>query len=308
MSKNKGSAKPWEKRDSRGRRLDPGQFPELNAMFYNADPAEFIKIRIESLSLMACTDEQLGPAFGVARSITTTRIDDDLPDVSATFGAMAPPDERVRKRYIRMESVMIAHHASEALLRLFFAHVDHDECPWLGMSASTSFADFKKQVAAALKQGFDRGEIAAVFLGGENPTDACIQLSNNEFEDAIDAFELLLADAGARVINDSFVYNVVKHGVTAIAIDDDEAKVAWRSDDGERTTLHTGPMHVYLHKTAYSNAPKSEPEWFYSADDSNPTRELIKLKSDGTVDATTHRPHIYDIPREWSLEAAMTGP
>ena len=34
-------------------------------MFYNADPAEFIKMRIESLSLMACTDEQLAPAFGV---------------------------------------------------------------------------------------------------------------------------------------------------------------------------------------------------------------------------------------------------
>ena len=49
----------------------PGHYPELNAMFYNADPAEFIKMRIESLSLMACTDEQLAPAFGADRSITT---------------------------------------------------------------------------------------------------------------------------------------------------------------------------------------------------------------------------------------------
>jgi hypothetical protein len=131
MGKYRGGSKPWEKGDSRGRRLDPGQYPELNAMFYNADPAEFIKMRIESLSLMACADEQLAPAFGADRSIITSRVDDDTPEASATFGAMKPPDEAARKRYIRMESVMIAHHASEAILRLFFAHVDHEECPGL---------------------------------------------------------------------------------------------------------------------------------------------------------------------------------
>jgi hypothetical protein len=38
------------------------------------------------------------------------------------------------------------------------------------------------------------------------------------------------------------------------------------------------------------------------------TSELIKLKTDDTVDETTHRGHFYDIPREWSLEAAATGP
>ena len=118
------------------------------------------------------------------------------------------------------------------------------------------FSDFKKQVAAALKQGFDRAQIATVFLGGESPTDACIQLSDNEFEDAIDALELLLTDAGNRVINDSFLYNAVKHGVTAIAIDDDEAEFAFRSDDGEHTTLHKGPVHIYLHKTSFPGAPK----------------------------------------------------
>jgi len=52
MSRYRGGPKPWEKDDPKGRRLDPGQYPELNAMFYNADPAGFIKMRIELLSLM----------------------------------------------------------------------------------------------------------------------------------------------------------------------------------------------------------------------------------------------------------------
>jgi hypothetical protein len=147
MGKYRGGPKPWEKDDPKGRRLDPGQYPELNAMFYNADPAGFIKMRIESLSLMACSDEQLAPAFGADRSISTSRTSDpDLPGVAAGFGPMDPPDIAVRKRYIRMESVMIAHHASEALLRLFFAHVEHAECPWLGCQPPPTSRSSKRRL------------------------------------------------------------------------------------------------------------------------------------------------------------------
>jgi hypothetical protein len=367
VGKYRGGPKPWENDDPKGRRLDPGQFAELNAMFYSADPAEFIKMRIESLSLMACSDEQLAPVFGADRAITTARSRDvDLPEASALFGATDPPDLAARKRYIRMESVMIAHHASEALLRLFLAHVEHEECPWLGISTSTDFAGFKSKVEAAMRQGFVREQIARVFLGGDSPADSSIQLADAEFEDAIEALELLLQDSGRRFIGDSFLYNAVKHGVTAVAIDDDEAHVVFRGDDGQQRTLHKGPMHIYLHKKAFPGAPKSEPEWFYSSDDANPARELsvstlisrsldsiwavarrrymgasgsityipkaqvesalyvttmlamnrlermtselIKLKPDGDPDATTHRMISYDIPRDWSLEAAATGP
>jgi hypothetical protein len=65
-------------------------------------------------------DEQLAPAFGADPTIGT-----------AHFGPQDPPPRDARERHIRMESVMIAHRASEALLRLFFAHVEHEECPWL---------------------------------------------------------------------------------------------------------------------------------------------------------------------------------
>jgi hypothetical protein len=263
MGKYRGGPKPWEKNDPKGRRLDPGQYPELNAVFYTADPAEFIKMRIESLSLMACSDEQLGPLFASDRMIGT-----------AHFGSMPPPTQEARRRYIGMESVMIAHHASEALLRLFFAHVEHPECPWLGMSASTDFREYKAKLDAALDNGFDREQIATVFLGGSSPTDACVRLSDAEFEDAIDWLEMLLIDCANRVLGDSFVYNAVKHGVSAVAVDDDEAQVAWRSQGGEHITLHKGPVHVYVHKKASPDAGKNEAHWFLTMDDSNPGREL----------------------------------
>jgi hypothetical protein len=336
-------------------------------MFYGGDPAEFIKMRIGSLSLMACTDEQLTPAFGADRSISAKRPGDpDALDVSACFSAMEPPGIAARKRYIRMETVMIAHHAAEAFLRLFFAHVESEECPWLAMSTPTDFAAFKAKVATGLQQGFNREQIAKVFLGGDSPADACIRLSDDEFEDAIDAVDLLLDDAGRRFLGDALLYNAVKHGVTALAIDDDDAEVAFVGQDGQKKTWHKGPMHVYLHQKAFPNAPKEQPEWHFSADDANPARELsvatliskaldslwavarrhylgvsgsiiyipkteveraiyvmsmvagnrlarttselIKLNADGSVAATRHRQLFYDnIPRDWSLEAAMTG-
>lgn len=263
MGKYRGGPKPWEKDDPKGRRLDPGQYPELNAVFYTADPAEFIKMRIESLSLMACSDDLLAPLYGTDRTVG-----------AAFLGAMPPPTSEARQRYVRMEAVMIANHASEALLRLFFAHVEHPECPWLGMSASTDFADYKAKLAAALDNGFDREQIATVFLGGVSRVDSVIQLTDDEFEDAIDALAMLLIDCAHRVLGDAFVYNAVKHGISAVAVDDDEAKVAWQPLNGEPVTVHEGPVHVYLHKKGHPDAAKNEAHWWLTMEDSNPGREM----------------------------------
>jgi hypothetical protein len=120
-----GGSKPWQDDDADGKKLDTRQFPELNAVFYTADPSDFIKMRVKMLSLVGTPDVFLGPAFAVDRRIG-----------SMAFGGSEVPSSEERQRYLRTEAVTIVHHASEALLRLFFAHVDHPECPWLGMSAS----------------------------------------------------------------------------------------------------------------------------------------------------------------------------
>ncbi|OPX12577.1 hypothetical protein [Mycobacterium sp. AT1] len=354
MGKYRGGQKPWEKDDPKGRRLDPGQYAELNAVFYTADPVEFIRMRIESLSLMASTDEQLGSLFEANRIVG-----------AAHFGPMPPPPLDARQRYIRMEAVMIANHASETLLRLFFAHVEHPECPWLGMSASTNFGEYKGKVATALDRGFDREAIATVFLGGVGRVDSVVQLTDAEFEDAIDGLQLLLTDCANRVLDDAFLYNAVKHGVSAVAVDDDEAKMTWQPLNGEPEIIHEGPTHVYLHKAASHNAAKTEAHWWLTMEDSNPGRELsvsvlitralgslwdvarrrylgesgtinyvsngavgmtvygitmgamnrlkravhelVKAKSDGTVDGSQHHVVPYDIPREWSLAGAAAA-
>lgn len=263
MTENVCSKKKWESPDDQGRLLDPRQFPELNAMFYNADPSEFIKMRFRVLSLMAVPDPFLAPAFAVDRQIASIRFGG---------GEVPPPD--VRMRYLRTETVAIVHHASEALLRLYFAHLDHPECPWLGMSTSTDFAKFKERVGNTLEAGLNREDIAVLFLGGSDPADAAIEVSQEEFDGTIDALEFLLEDSADRFLSDSFLYNAVKHGLTAIDLDDESAQMVCTSHDGTSVPMHKGPAHVYLHQKLHPTAKVSEGQWFVSIDNPNPERDL----------------------------------
>jgi len=71
MGKYRGGPKPWEKNDPKGRRLDPGQYPELNAVFYTADPAEFIKMPIEEAFRMSGKQIKLFLIDGTPSGLTT---------------------------------------------------------------------------------------------------------------------------------------------------------------------------------------------------------------------------------------------
>jgi hypothetical protein len=251
MGKYRGGSKPWEDDDADGKKLDTRQFPELNAVFYTADPSDFIKMRVKMLSLVGTPDVFLGPAFAVDRRIG-----------SMAFGGSEVPSSEERQRYLRTEAVTIVHHASEALLRLFFAHVDHPECPWLGMSASLSPREFKEQVDDALTRGFSRADISQVFLGGSDHEDAGVAMTPEDFSATVESIEMLLIDCAVRFIGDAFLYNAVKHGLTAIDLDDEEAKMEWESHDGERVRMHKAPLHVYLHHKLAPAARVSEWQWF----------------------------------------------
>ena len=263
MTENAQPRKKWEEADSEGRVVDKRQFPELNAFFYSADPSEFIKLRSQVLSMMAIDDAFLAPAFAVDREIGSMRF---------SGGGVPPVDARMR--YMRTEAVNIVHHASETLLRLYFAHIDHPECPWLGMSAPVPFWDFKERVSKALDDGFDADHIARLFLGGASPSDAGVDVTEEEFDASIEAYRFLLGVCGDRFVGDAFLYNAVKHGLTAIDLDDEEARMEWVSHEGERVPMHKGPAHIYLHEKLTPNAKPDEGTWFMSVEDPNIDRDL----------------------------------
>ncbi len=253
----------WEKPDDQGRVLDQSQFPELNALFYTASPSDFIRMRINVMALIAAPDSALAPAFAVDRELGSVRV---------TAGPV--PDLDLRMQYMRTETVAIVHHASETLLRLYFAHIDHPESPWLGMSASTNFVELKERVGDLLDVGFDRKVIAELFMGGSSPVDAGIDITQEEFDDAVKALSFLLWDCGCRFIDDAYLYNAVKHGLAAIDLPGGTPKMEATDEDGTQIPLHEGPAHIYLHQKLHPTASPSDSQWFVSIDDPNPERDL----------------------------------
>lgn len=261
MTQNRGSRKKRPQGTTSEKPLAKELFPELNATFYTADPAGFLRLRIEALSLMALSREQLRDVYATERRIG-----------SLGMTPVSPPDDDERERYIATEAEMIVHHAAEMILRMFFAHVEAPDCPWLGMASSTSFADFKKKVDQALTGGFDRDNIAIVFFGGENPRDAAIRATDEEFQDAVEGLRLLLRCSAHRLLSESFLYNAAKHGLTTVQLDD-STKMTYKTEVDE-IQIHAGRMLTYLHKPATPNAPKDGPKWHISMTGALPDQDL----------------------------------
>lgn len=214
--------------------LAPELFSELNATFYSGDPAEFLRMRIESLSLMALPTEQVAAMLATPRRIGSLGVD-----------PVGAPADDVRERYIATEAVMIFHHAAEMFLRMFYAHVEKPDCPWLGMSSSTNFAEFKSKVAKSLESGFDEADIARVFLGGTDPRDASIRATDEEFAACVDGIKLLLGYSATQFLDESFLYNAAKHGLTTVRVD--TGAMTLTSADGDTVRLHDGSLLIYMH-------------------------------------------------------------
>jgi hypothetical protein len=229
------------------------QFNELNFSFYKEHPDEFLQMRIEALSLMLCDEQQLKSAYAAERSVKGVRV-----------GATTPPDEEMRRRYIQTEAVMIFHHAAEMILRLYYAHLDFPLCPWLGIASLTNFSELKEKVGKSLEDRFDRGSLSEIFLGGSSPTDACIAMSPEDFEDAIDGVELLLRECGKRFLGEAFLYNSIKHGLSTISLDE-STQIAAKPPGQQQTAIGSkGPMFVYLHKGLRPGDNEMRSDWFAS--------------------------------------------
>jgi hypothetical protein len=237
------------------------QFQELNFSFYEEEPGEFITMRIEVLSLMLCNEPQLAPAYAAERSIKGVQIE-----------GTAPPGSEKRSRYLHTEAVMIFHHAAEMLLRLFFAHADNPDCPWLGMASLVSFSEFKDKVNQSLSDGFDRTQLAEIFLGSSSPDGACIAMSSEDFAHAIDGLELLLRHCSERLLSESFLYNSIKHGLSTVALD--EATQIARREGSETVIGHKGPMFAYMHRWRQPGANRDVGEWFVSMKGASTERDL----------------------------------
>lgn len=236
-------------------------FSELNATFYEDDPSEYLIVKIEAVTLMLAPAEALTPAYESERVVGASR----------HVGTRVPSKD-ARDRYVRTECVLVLHHACETLLRLFFAHSENQDCPWLGMAASVSFAEFKAKVSAASRSGFGRDAVALVFLGGTDPDDSALDVEAEEFDDTVSAWQLLLETAALTVLSESFLYNAAKHGLTIVHTDE-STQMAFRPPGGDPVQLVAGSQFAYLHRPQTPGA-KGGTEWWVSLTHTLPDQDI----------------------------------
>jgi hypothetical protein len=187
------------------------QFPQLNEEFYRAKPYDYFEQRLLSLMLMASDSMHVTSALRDGLSVGTL----------AVKNIERRPEEEATA-YAATESIVLLHHTTEALFRLYFAHVGGPTCPWLEASRITFGGDFKakvEQLLSSLDSAETRSDVLKVFRGTDTYKKAKANSRGTEeqwLEQGQGLIELLHL-AGTRLVGEGPLYNAAKHGLTVVA-------------------------------------------------------------------------------------------
>lgn len=194
----------------------------------------------------------------------TTRHDMKFGAVSADW--KFPDDDQVRVEYVALEVTVLFHHAAETLMRLLFAHLETPNCPWLEVTRLTDFRKFKAEVDKLRKSrrdSWDRKKLGVTLLGGVDPEDAGLSITQEEWDEHLDASIIFMVDLANRLLNDSNLYNTAKHGLAGIV--DSRTKLQWKVGD-ETHVLNDGPCIAYPRRSDDPDSTAGELKWRMSVD------------------------------------------
>lgn len=233
------------------------QFPDLNRQFYASNPASYFRSRLQLLIMAAGATEQVGQLL--VNGVQYEGIHAKAPSEVSDEGA------REHLAFVTTEAEVLLHHVAEALLRLFFAHANAPQCPWLECARLRNFALFNKHVAdfSSSGSGSQRERIAQVFLGSVPGQDDTVGA------EAVDSVQRLLKFLATRLLDDKNIYNAAKHGLAIVA---GTASIVVDDDTGPPVFGHHGPSITYLEVSAEERRWRLTTRWVN-------TRQTILLTS-----------------------------
>lgn len=190
------------------RLLAPEQYPELNRQFYagHLGPHDYLGHRYRSVFLAAQKPESLPLAFDSQLTVG---------EMHALWPAPEPWDELEIRDYVSTESTVLLHHASEALFRLYLAHADSPECPWLAVARLRIPRHFKESVERFLDKRRDpevQSSLAWVFYGRRTAPPG----DDGSWDDVTQALVRMMSHLGDRLLTEGPLYNSAKHGLSLI--------------------------------------------------------------------------------------------
>lgn len=176
----------------------------LNEEFYSGDPAGYFSLRLNMLLLAAGAPDEVHALL--AAGVRYEGL------ISSPLDRSTQARNDLDVAYLLTESQTVLHHVSEALMRLFLGHADGGPCPWIEVAALRNFARFKKQMAVLASPTWSsdlEDAVPFVFLGGE-------PIDRESSAAAQRAVTRLIRHLAGRLLEDSNLYNSVKHGMAVV--------------------------------------------------------------------------------------------
>lgn len=206
---------------------------ELNRDFYARSPSQYLRTRI---TLLVTLGDARGPAHqAVSEGVAAW-------DLRAHFNAT--PDEDETDEFAVVESISIMYLVAEALIRLFFAHVDGNSCPPLQLSSLTNYAKFKQKTAGLLSDPPDIESLRRVFRGMCGPPS---EVTDDVWAEDAEVLQFLVRRAAELLVKESNVYNATKHGL-AVQPRKSAMKIGSETDPLGVIVDHHGSSVRYLNK------------------------------------------------------------
>lgn len=227
--------------DHADRNLATEQLSDLNREFYSTDPSRYFRTRLDSLMMIAARSDLV--VQGLRETLEV-----------GTFKATSHDNEYASaeeiEHYVATEAVIILHHASEALLRLYFAHEHQPPCPWLEASRLRLPRDFKSRLVQLIERREDPGQVNRIslcFLG--QPAEKARAQANEAapgrtVADALQGALDLLVWTASRLTKDGNLYNAAKHGLAVVPA---ERGMSLGTDTPLKLSVH-GQSLTYLER------------------------------------------------------------
>jgi hypothetical protein len=203
---------PKPKKPSPDRNLAIEQYPELNEMFYRSKPYSYFEHRLISLLLVV---------GGSAHVATALKEELSFGELKVRAGLLRAPDDQPSD-YAAIESVVLFHHAAEALFRLYFAHLGGPPCPWIEASRVMLGNEFKQRLEGLLSSlGSEetRSDVLKVFRGTDTYASASEAFTGTveQWNEQVQGLLDLLHHVGTELLTAGPLYNAAKHGLAVLS-------------------------------------------------------------------------------------------
>lgn len=196
---------------------DPGsdiQVRHLNEAFYRSNPADYLLTRLQLLLLTGGRRTELAAMLHAGVEFAgLTVVPRDPAAVDDRDDQTIAADAADYQNFLIVESQALLHHAAETLLRMFMVHAARADAPWVTFRG-TSWRDFVDMVQAIIDTPPRPELIANVCLGNSQRHETATEA---DWIGAVEGLSAFLRRLASVFLEDSNLYNCIKHGLGARA-------------------------------------------------------------------------------------------